>query len=185
HGQVDASADDHEGQAHREDDQVRVVDEQVRDGAELEDAPVGELAVEEHQHEDHQCGDRGQGIGAREQLQAHALEAGAGRRFGWGRDRGAHAATASFGASDGVEAVLDRRARNSARTRSDCSRHRAMITMALNAGVAEEEIPRNTTVLSSVAMSRAPTAAPVLLNFPPASEVPPMTTARIASISSW
>ena len=34
-------------------------------------------------------------------------------------------------------------------------------------------------------MSSAPIAAPVMLNFPPASEVPPMTTARIASISSW
>src|SRR5699024_10909372 len=115
----------------------------------------------------------------------HGLEAGAGGRFGRVRDRGAHAATASFGASDGVEAAADRRARNSARTRSDCSRHRAMITMALSAGVAEEEMPRNTTVLSRVAMSRAPTAAPVMLNFPRAREVPPITTARIASISSW
>ena len=60
-----------------------------------------------------------------------------------------------------------------------------MITAALNAGVAAEETPRNTTVLSSVAISIAPTAVPPSENFPPASAVPPMTTARIASSSSW
>ena len=35
-----------------------------------------------------------------------------------------------------------------------------MITAALNAGVAEDGTPRNTTVLSSVAISTAPIAAP-------------------------
>ena len=59
------------------------------------------------------------------------------------------------------------------------------MTIALNAGVADDGTPRNTTVLSSVAMSSAPTTAPASENLPPASDVPPMTTARIASSSSW
>src|SRR5699024_12528885 len=99
-------------------------------------------------------------------------------------DRGVNAATASVGVSLLMADGREGRARNMARMRSDCSRHSAMMTIALKAGVADEEIPRNTTVLSRVAMSRAPIAAPVMLNFPPAREVPPMTTARIASISS-
>src|SRR5690606_3926048 len=72
----------------------------------------------------------------------------------------------------------------SERMRSDCSSTRAMMTTALNAGVAAEGTPRNTTVLFSVAMSSAPNVDPMIENLPPASEVPPMTTAKMASISS-
>src|SRR5690625_7699729 len=46
------------------------------------------------------------------------------------------------------------------RIRSECSKHRTTMTMALKAGVAEEETPRNTTVLSKVAIRSAPTALP-------------------------
>lgn len=58
-----------------------------------------------------------------------------------------------------------------------------MITAALNAGVAAEGTLRKVTVRFSVVMSSAPMALPPSEKRPPASEVPPMTTARIASIS--
>lgn len=57
------------------------------------------------------------------------------------------------------------------------------MTIALNAGVAADGTPRKTTVLLRVAISSAPIVDPRIENFPPASDVPPMTTARIASIS--
>ncbi len=58
-----------------------------------------------------------------------------------------------------------------------------MMTTALNAGVAAAGMPRNSTDLFRVAISSAPMVEPRIENFPPARDVPPMTTARIASSS--
>src|SRR5690606_39224331 len=99
-------------------------------------------------------------------------------------DHGAHAATSSFAVSAFGAATALLRPWNQARTRSDCSRQITMMAMALNAGVAEDETPRNSTVLSGVAISRAPTNAPESENLPPIRDAPPITTARIASSSS-
>jgi len=52
-----------------------------------------------------------------------------------------------------VRGRLARRWRKTWRTRSDWRRQRTTITIALNAGVADEETPRKTTVLSRVAIS--------------------------------
>ena len=45
--------------------------------------------------------------------------------------------------------------------------------------------PRNVMVDLSVWMVKTPTTVPAMLNVPPASDVPPSTTARIASSSMY
>src|SRR5690606_35971170 len=186
--EVDPAHEDHERQPHRDEDQVRVVDEQVRHRVVLENAPVSDLAVPEHADEEHQGGHRRERPAVHLPGAAGQIAEPAGGRPGRGRD--VHAGTPSFGTGSvpaclGGGTPLARRRVTKVRTRFDCSRQMTMITAALNAGVAEEEIPRNTTVLSRVAMSIAPTDAPPRENFPPASAVPPMTTARMASSSIW
>ena len=65
----------------------------------------------------------------------------------------------------------------------DCSRQTIVTTAALNTIVAIGGMPTVYTVVTSVWMTRAPTRVPTSEYRPPASEVPPMTTARIASSS--
>src|SRR5690606_40730459 len=149
-----------------------------------EDAAGGWRSVDDHAYEDEDRGDGRLHRGIRLDQAAYAVD-GTGS-FGHGRHGPeAHADTSSrVDSALGAMTVLLRRW-NQARTRSDCSRQMTMMTMALNAGVAEDEMPRYSTVLSRVAISRAPTNAPESENLPPISDAPPITTARIASSSSW
>src|SRR5699024_452942 len=179
----DPASEDHESHPHSQDDQIGVVDEQAGDRAKLHDPAVLDLTEGDQHHEDQQSRRRRHG----RRVQSEQPAAGDERADGVGQrgqepalrllGRGAHA-TRSFIRTG------PRRSRNSARTRDDWARQITMITTALNAGVAAEGTPRNTTVLSSVVISSAPTTAPPRENFPPLSAVPPITTARMASSSS-
>ncbi len=58
-----------------------------------------------------------------------------------------------------------------------------MTTSALNTGVTAGGTPRKVIVEARVWMMNTPTTVPASVNLPPISEVPPSTTARMASSS--
>src|SRR5690606_27646488 len=164
----------------------------------VEHPPVGDLGVDQHRGQQHEgCQRRHQRLiplpqaGESARAGAARLRQGRdGRRvLGEGAGTG-HRATALTAAEPEARSGVGepspprtRRRKARERIRSDCSRTSTMMTIALKAGVAAAGTPRNRTVLFRVAISSAPTVEPRIENFPPARDVPPITTARIASSS--
>ena len=73
--------------------------------------------------------------------------------------------------------------RAKARNSGDWMRHTAATTPALYTSVISGAMPRMRIIFVIVWMMNAPITVPASEKRPPASEVPPMTTARMASIS--
>src|SRR5690606_26182308 len=139
------------------------VDEEVRDRAVLDDPPVREVPVDDHREEDRERGACRDGVGVPTQPPRGAVV----RSDVVRRGLDVAGADAHRVASTGVVPRGRRRAARTPRVRSACARYSTMITIALNAGVADAGTPRNTTVLSKVAMRSAPIAAPISENRPP------------------
>src|SRR5690606_12270346 len=179
---------DDERHADREDDEERVVDEQVRQHAGGQEVVVAGTTDRDDQGEHHEGPDDGHVAPVDAQATSDGPPPrgllplpGRPRRSGrgvFGGDGGHQAATSS-----GRAARCRARAANFSRMRGDCRSVTAITTSALNSGVTSGEMPTIVTVRVRVVMIRTPTSVPESENLPPCSDVPPMTTARIASSS--
>src|SRR6202011_1838286 len=178
HREVDSAGEDDEGHADGGDGQERIVDEEVQEDLEREEAVEEERARAEHQDEQRQGDRQGQQTRVHPEPSASGQRQGGGGRLG-ARGRGGGGVEVVHGAASPIWPSAAMRFR----IRSDCRMLTTKTTSAFTTRVTSGGTPTEQMVVVSVWVMRARTTLPRGVKRPPESDVPPRTTARMASSS--